>query len=244
MGSTSTTRLICSLLGLLFAAGCGASKQAASPTAVAARTPTTRETRWMTKHDQHVARARQGNISIVLLGDSITEGWYMPLFRQHLAPLNAANFGISADRTEHVLWRVQNGALDGYSARKIVLMIGTNNLKQGSVTYSPSDVAGGVRAILDEIQKRQPQAKVLLMSVLPRQPQVEQMAERVAQTNVLLKQLADGQRVQFVDLARDFVNDSGQIRTELYQKDLLHLSPQGYEVWLQRILPLLQSDPK
>lgn len=104
-------------------------------------------------------------IDLVFVGDSITDGWRsggQSVWQKYFAVHKALNLGISGDRTEHVLWRLQHGELDGYKARLFVIMIGTNN------GDSPPDVAEGIKAIIAEIKGKQPQANILLLGMFPR----------------------------------------------------------------------------
>src|SRR5437763_1380897 len=125
---------------------------------------------WMKRHEAFVETAKNGGVDVAFFGDSITAGWAgrggKATWEKEFAPLKAANFGIGGDRTEHVLWRIQNGELDGITPKVIMLMIGTNN--SGGNTYSAEDIADGVKAIVGEIKKRSPQTKVLLLAIFPR----------------------------------------------------------------------------
>jgi lysophospholipase L1-like esterase len=106
-----------------------------------------------------------GTINLVFVGDSITDGWRgtgASVWQKSFAAHKALNLGISGDRTEHVLWRLQHGELDGYEARLFVIMIGTNNGDPAP------DVAEGIKAILAEIRGKQPQANILLLGIFPR----------------------------------------------------------------------------
>src|ERR1043165_2202337 len=95
------------------------------------------------RHEQFLAVAKKGDIDLLFLGDSITDGWRgggKKVWETNFAPLKAANFGISGDRTEHVLWRIENGELEGIDPKVVILMIGTNN----SNTNSPEEIADAI----------------------------------------------------------------------------------------------------
>ena len=119
------------------------------------------------RHKTFVEIARGAPIELLFVGDSITDGWRkagQPMWDQHFAPYKPANFGIGGDTTQGVLWRMQNGELDGYKAKLIVLMLGTNNINR-----NPNDeIVDGDRLIVEEFRKRQPQAKVLILGIFPR----------------------------------------------------------------------------
>jgi beta-glucosidase len=200
----------------------------------AAAVPTPQGGEWLNRHRAFCARARAGGIDLLFIGDSITAGWNPPVWDRYFGGLNAANFGIAADRTEHVLWRVMNGELEGIHPRLVVLMIGTNNLKSGPVRMEPDDVAEGVAAILRETFARLPDTQVLLLGILPRQPKYEWFPAAKDKTNVLLARLADGRRVHFMDFGSKFLTPAGTVNADLLP-DLLHPNAAGYEVWAQSI---------
>src|SRR5438105_165893 len=116
-------------------------------------------------HKQFLQRIKDGPVDVVFFGDSITNGWRgagKDVWKERFEPLKAANFGIGGDRTQHVLWRMQHGELDGITPKLCMLMIGTNNGKD-----SAEDVAAGITAIIKEIQKKSPTTKVLLLGIFP-----------------------------------------------------------------------------
>ncbi|MFP4053906.1 MAG: GDSL-type esterase/lipase family protein, partial [Phycisphaerae bacterium] len=202
------------------------------------------------RHRQFSQRATKGDIDVLFLGDSITEQWYgqgMDIWKRELRPLGAENFGMSADRTETMLWRLSHGELDGISPRVVVLMIGTNNLKSGPIRMSPTQTAEGVREVLGVLHARVPGAKVLLMGILPRQPKYEWFPAVRKDTNRRLSTLeAEREYVRFIDFSDRFLDTEGNLREELYRSDRLHLSREGYEIWAdairQPIRDALQQD--
>ncbi|EIP97628.1 lysophospholipase L1-like esterase [Opitutaceae bacterium TAV1] len=172
---------------------------------------------------------------MMFLGDSITAGWGgngKAVWAERYTPLKAANFGIGGDRTEHVLWRLQNGALGGGIRPKVVvLMIGTNNTGRDSA----EQIAEGVTAIVAEIGKRAPQAKVLLLDVFPRgeKPDNDRRA-KIAAINAIIEKLDDGRRVFFLPIGQKFVQPDGTI-SKAIMPDFLHLSAPGYRIWADAI---------
>ena len=187
------------------------------------------------KHAGFVKRAKEGNCDLLFLGDSITDFWKKTAWNKYFGHLKALNFGISADRTEHVIWRIQNGTLDGIKPRLVVLMIGTNNIKSGDVRVPPRYVLEGVQAIIDEIFKRLPDTKILLMGILPRQPNYDWIADTIKEANVLLKGLAAHDRIWFMDIGDQYLDDNGVLRKEL-MPDFLHPNEAGYEIWGRSIV--------
>jgi lysophospholipase L1-like esterase len=199
---------------------------------------------WQESHGRHVARAREGSIDVLFLGDSITQGWRelgSEAWAYHFAPLGAVAFGINADRAENVLWRITHGELDGISPRVVVLMIGTNNLKGGEVRQPPGVIRDGVAALLAVLRERLPGARVILCGILPRQPdKYDWITLALAETNRLLAALADGDRVCFLDMTAGFAGPDGSLARGLYTRDALHLSSAGYFRWAHYLLPVLR----
>jgi lysophospholipase L1-like esterase len=146
-------------------------------------------------------------------------------------PLKAANFGLGGDKTEHVLWRLQNGNLDGIKPKAVVLLIGTNNV--GRVTAA--ELAKGIAANVAEINKRLPELKVLLMGLLPRgeTPDHPHRAQ-VKEVNAIIARLDDSKRVFFTDVGDKMLLPDGKINKE-FMPDLLHLSTAGYKIWADGI---------
>jgi N-acetylglucosamine-6-sulfatase len=203
------------------------------------------------RHERFNARAKQGHekgdIDLIFLGDSITEGWEgagKEAWQKHYATRNAVDFGIGGDETQHVLWRLQNGNVSGLDKpqpkdskppRLVVLMIGTNNLGNSSAT--PAQTAAGVLAVVKELRAKLPQTKVLLLAIFPREAKPEgSLRKQVAATNQLIKaaKLPDG--VTYLDIADKFTDKDGVIGKDV-MPDELHLSPKGYEIWAQAIEP-------
>src|SRR5437667_10681034 len=130
------------------------------------------------RHKKFVEIAKRGGVDVLFLGDSITDAWGgegrgkaagTKIFEEEFVPLKAANFGIGGDRTQHVLWRLQTGELDGIQPKVVMLMIGTNNSNTNAKTKvednTAEEIAAGVTAIVKEIHKRSPQTKVLLLRI-------------------------------------------------------------------------------
>lgn len=209
-----------------------------------ATTPVERpEARCQERHALFNEISKQGEAELVFLGDSITQGWEgkgKAAWDAHFAPLKAANFGIGGDRTEHVLWRLANGNFDGLNPKLIVLMIGTNNTgHQGREGYecSAEQTAAGVKKIIEQLGQKCPRAKVLLLGVFPRgETPADAFRQQNEATNVLIRPLADGKRVFWMDLASVFLSADGTLSREI-MPDVLHLSEEGYQRWAEAILP-------
>ena len=193
---------------------------------------------WLAQHEMYAARARQGGIDVLFIGDSIVEYFTTrgkDVWDREIAPLgNVVDFGISGDRTQFVLWRAQNGELDGTNARAVVLMVGTNNLARATV----ENVARGVGAIVDTVRAKLPNAVVVLNALLPRGAPDDPLRAKAADVNARIAALADGTHVRWLDAGAGFVGAGGTIPDEL-MPDKLHPSAAGYEIWATALRPVL-----
>jgi lysophospholipase L1-like esterase len=197
-----------------------------------AAVPTNRGTE--EQHQALNAAAKKGNIDLLFIGDSITMAWKSDgsgVWDERYAPLNAANFGLGGDKIEHVLWRLQNGNLEGIKPKVVVLLIGTNNVGR----ISSEDIAWGITAVVKEINTRLPEAKVMLMGLFPRGETPDNPHRiQVKEVNAIISKLDDGKRVFFTDIGSQMMLPDGSISKE-YLPDLLHLSGKGYELWADSI---------
>jgi lysophospholipase L1-like esterase len=213
-----------------------------------ATVPVPRDAKWMVRHESFNAISKKGEAQLVFLGDSITQGWEgagKEAWAAHWAELNAANFGIGGDRTEHVLWRLENGNFDGLKPKLVVLMIGTNNtghqgrpqkeLAGAIYNCNAQNTADGVRAILDKLHAKLPDTQVLLLGIFPRgKDSADALRQQNEQTNALIAKYADGKKVHYMDIGQTFLQSDGTLSKEI-MPDLLHLAPKGYEMWAQAI---------
>jgi beta-glucosidase len=177
---------------------------------------------------------------VVFIGDSITQGWEnegRPVWRRHFAGLPALALGFGGDRTENVLWRLQQGEVDSLVPRVVVLMIGTNN----SGTRSPESTAAGVKHLLAELRQRLPSTHVLLLAIFPRGEKPDDHLRGVNdRVNKLIASLADGRQVHFLDINAAFLNSEGSLSKDV-MPDLLHLSEKGYAIWQRAMAPTLEK---
>jgi N-acetylglucosamine-6-sulfatase len=173
-----------------------------------------------------------GKIDVGFVGDSITARWRgSESWTKHWGSYRAVNMGIGGDRTQNVLWRLQNGELDGYKAKLFVVMIGTNNLWDKKA--EPADAAAGVKAIIDLIQAKQPQAKILLLSIFPRGEKPNPGRDKITATNALISKYQGG-AVHYMDISAKFLEPDGTISKEVMH-DSLHLGPKGFDIWAEAI---------
>jgi len=195
-------------------------------------------------HEAFLAEAKKGEAQVVFLGDSITAGWngHKAIFDKEYAQYKAANFGIGGDRTQHVLWRVENGEFDGIKPKAVVLMIGTNNA--GVAENSPEQIAAGIKNIIDAIHKRSPETKVLLLAIFPRgekeDPKTNPGRAKNQAVNAIIAKLDDGKKVHFFDIGAKFLKPDGTLTVDI-MKDRLHLTDAGYQIEADAIREKLAS---
>lgn len=193
------------------------------------------------KHESYVAIAKKGGVDVLFLGDSITADWRgagSEVWIENYKALDAANFGIGGDRTQHVLWRILNGELDGIKPKVAMLMIGTNNASAGDPA---TDIAEGVTTIVKTIREKSPETKVLLLAVFPRGEKIpNELNDKLIEVNKIIAKLDDGKNVRFLDIGPKFKNEDGQIPKEI-MPDYLHLSPKGYDIWAKATRTLLNE---
>jgi len=192
---------------------------------------------WFANHSHFLELALQGNIDLLFLGDSITDGWRVPgsdgpgggleIWNKTYAPRHAANFGIGGDRTENVLWRLDQGEVEGLNPKVIVLMIGTNNTGTNEVP----EIVEGVEAIIKRLRAKMPKSKVLLLAIFPRSERSnDPLRQKIQNINSRLALLDDGQCVNFLDIGGKFLQPDGTLTRDV-MPDFLHPNPKGYQIW-------------
>jgi lysophospholipase L1-like esterase len=187
------------------------------------------------RHERFLEIARKGDVDLLFLGDSITQGWAgfgKEAWKKNFEPLKAANFGIGGDRTEHVLWRITEGKeLEGITPKVAVLMIGTNNMAANSA----EEIADGVTAIVKELRKQKPEMQILLLGVFPRSPEpTGRFRDKIKDVNARIAKLDDGRNVHYLDIGSKFLESDGSLSKDI-MPDSLHLSAKGYDIWAEAI---------
>ena len=192
------------------------------------------QTGFVNAHNNFVKIAKEGKAELVFLGDSITAGWggQKAIWEKAFGPYKPANFGIGGDRTQHVLWRIENGELETIKAKAVVIMIGTNN----SGSDSAEGIAKGVTKIVEAVRAKQPQAKILLLAVFPRGEKASPNAgrDKLKMVNATIAKLDDGKSVHYLDIGEKFLQADGSLTKEV-MPDFLHLSSKGYQIWADSI---------
>jgi len=208
---------------------------------------------WLKHHATCIEKVKAaGSIDIALIGDSITQGWGggwdgAPLnaaWQKHFSDKKTVNLGIGGDRMEHLLWRLDHGALDNASPKVIVLMIGVNNAPLVQANGVPVTAAAhGIKLCLENLRLRCPQSQIVLVKILPAFDPSKEVGKQVVNINALLDTLkldADA-NIRVLDLWSDFTNAEGTLKSELYSDKHLHLGPAGYEVFAAKLKPVVEA---
>jgi lysophospholipase L1-like esterase len=190
-------------------------------------------------HESFLARGKEGPVGVLFLGDSITAGWHSrgaDIWKARFDKYQPANFGISGDRTQHVLWRIANGELDGIHPKALVLMIGTNNGEK-----SADDIARGVSAIVTAIRGKLPDTRILLLGIFPRGEKADDpIRPKLKAVNATLAKLDDAQHVFYLDIGDKFLQPDGSISRDIFV-DFTHPSAEGYKIWADAMQPKLDE---
>ncbi len=196
---------------------------------------------FLARHNRFNERVKKGGVDLLFIGDSITQGWEgegKSVWAKQYEKRNAVNLGIGGDRTQHVLWRLANGNLEGIEPKAAVLMIGTNN--SNGRDHTAEQIADGIKAIVAALREKLPKTKVLILAVFPRGEKPNPQREKNAKASELAGKLADDKHVFYLDIGPKFLAEDGTLSREV-MPDLLHLSPKGYQIWADAIEPKLKE---
>jgi beta-glucosidase len=210
-----------------------------SRTAESAVTPCNRNPK---RHGGFLKRIKDGPVGLLFLGDSITDFWPGKSKEtwSKFAPYQPADFGISGERTEDVLWRITNGELDGIDPKAVVIMIGTNNIGHYD-DEKPEWVAAGVKKIVATVLEKLPKTKILLLGVFPRGATKDDPKRvKVTAINEIIKGYGNGSNVIYLDLTDKFVDAKGDLPKDI-MPDALHPNAKGYQIWYDAMWPTLEK---
>lgn len=195
---------------------------------------------WLPRHQEKVALAKQGNIDLLMIGDSITHGWEkenegLTTWQKYFSDINTLNIGFGGDRTENVLWRLAHDTVNGISPKLAVIMIGTNNT--GHRFDKPKNIANGVQAIVKQLKHRLPETKILLLAIFPRgATATDKLRINNHRANELLVKIAEEEQILFADFNSKFLTEDGKLSTTV-MPDLLHPNAKGYDIWAKSLIP-------
>ncbi|OQB86300.1 MAG: GDSL-like Lipase/Acylhydrolase [Planctomycetes bacterium ADurb.Bin126] len=191
---------------------------------------------WAKRHEEILAAPERKEAQVVFIGDSITDGWDakgagLSVWEKEYVPLKALNLGINCDSTQHVLWRLDHGEVDGLAKLKVaVVVIGVNN--KGINRHKAEDVAEGIKAICERLKQKAPQARILLLGIFPRFFGKDNNDD----VNGIISKLDDGKQVFYLNINDALLKTEGAIADRVG-----HLTEKGYEVWAEQIRPTLRK---
>lgn len=206
---------------------------------------------WEERHETKKALAAQHQFDLVFVGDSIThllEGdpdlpnGGQRYWKEFYQPRNALNLGFGWDRTQNVLWRLQNGEFDNQKPKLIVVNIGTNNQTgtENARTNTPEEIAEGIKAICSLLHNQSPDSQILLMGIFPRGTPDDPLRESIREINAIIANLAELPYIEFMDIGDQFLEKDGTISTEI-MADSVHPTEKGYKIWVDAIEPVVRK---
>jgi len=207
---------------------------------------------WINRFNEINRRIEQGNIDLLFIGDSITHFWEGTIYPTDSEPhgaagqavwdeyygqRNAVNIGIGGDRIEHILWRLDHGNIEGISPKLIVLLAGTNNSEDNTA----EEIADGIVEIIDKLQLKLPDSKILLLSIFPRGEQPNELRSILANASeAAAARVADREKVHYMDIAANFLSKDGILNPDI-MPDAQHPSELGYRIWAEAIEPIVSE---
>ena len=192
------------------------------------------------------ARENPGDYDIEFIGDSITQGWEgagSNVWHEFYGNRKCINMGVGGDQTQHVLWRFEQGQLDGIKAKVAVVMIGTNNSnknRDGTEAYTEADILEGVQAIIQQIRTRQRDTKIILLGIFPRSQTFSTQRGKILQVNEALARLDDAKSIFYIDFGSQLIENDGSI-SKTMMRDYLHPGEAGYRIWANATEPKLKE---
>ena len=189
---------------------------------------------WQDRHKKFLENIKKGDAELLFLGDSITQGWEgsgKGVWSEEYESKKAVNLGIGGDRTQHVLWRLENGEIDGVKPKAAVVMIGTNNL--GANTNE--EIIAGITAIVKKLNDKLPKTKVLLLGIFPRGEKADNpLRSRIKAINIEIAKLDNDKTVFYKNIGGQFLAEDGSLPKGI-MPDFLHLSSEAYGFWADAI---------
>lgn len=206
---------------------------------------------WWARHEQVLAIKDRIDPEIVLIGDSITHMWGgepeanvvngAEAWASVFAGYRVLNLGFGWDRTQNVLWRLENGELDGLHPHTVVINIGTNNtnVSSNAPVNTPAEIQEGLRAICDDVRRRTPGASLVVMAVFPREESPDHPRRKeIAEINRLRAEFAEERGYAYLDIASLLLAPDGTLTRDM-AADFCHPTNKGYRIWADALRPML-----
>ncbi|MGA2231068.1 MAG: GDSL-type esterase/lipase family protein [Tepidisphaeraceae bacterium] len=234
-------------IGFVAALFCATYCRAQIPAPVPADQPSPRlDANSQLAHQQLLQKAKQGHIDVYFEGDSITRRWgatdypqFLANWKQNFFGYNAADFGWGGDTVQNILWRLENGELDGVNPKVIVILAGTNNVSNRPVSDAKADeIARGIKAIVGLCQKKAPDATIILTAIFPRNDNMA-VIPAINRINEVIAGYADGKKIRFLNVNDKLADKDGKLFDGMMNSDKLHPALKGYQVWADGLKPIL-----
>ena len=223
--------------GVVAGMACGAAQ---AQVVCKATTPESKmnEAWWKTRHEQKLDLVKKGGWEVVFVGDSITQGFEgSAAWKKYYEARKALGLGFSGDRTENVLWRLDNGEIEGLAPKLVIIMIGTNNA--GHRKDPAEQTAEGIKLIVERLRAKMPNAKILVLGIFPRGPNSQDACRLLNdKTNEIIAELDDGKSVFFLNINGKLQAEDGTLSKEV-MPDLLHPNAKGQEIWAESMEPMV-----
>ena len=199
-------------------------------------------------HQQLLEKAKKGGIDIYFEGDSITRRWgatdypqFLTNWTQNFFGWNAGDFGWGADLTQNILWRLENGELDGVNPKIIVILAGINNVGENPGNDAKvEDVTRGLQAIVRVCQEKAPNATIILTGLFPRNSARGNplgVIPTINKINDNLAKMADGKKIRYLNLNDKLADKDGRLLPGM-TVDQLHPTAKGYQAWVDGLKPI------
>ena len=198
-------------------------------------------------HEVLLGQARHGGIDLYFVGDSITRRWgatdypeFLANWRKNFFGWNAADFGWGADQIQNILWRLENGELDGVNPKVIVILAGTNNVGRTPADDDKvNEITRGIKALIDVCRQKSPSSTIVLMAIFPRNDSLA-VVPTINRINAKIAKFADGRSVRFISLNEKLADNNG-VLFEGMTVDKLHPTTKGYQIWAEALHPILME---
>lgn len=195
---------------------------------------------WVTRHQAVLDRVQQGKVDLIFVGDSITHGWEgvgKETWDKYYAKRNAVNMGFSGDRTEHVLWRLDNGEIANISPKLAVVMIGTNN---SGGDFTAKQIGEGIIGICQKLRKDLPQTRILMLAIFPRGEKPSAQRDINAEASKLAASISDNKWIYYMDINDKFLDKDATLPKEI-MPDFLHPNAKGYQIEAQALESMIKK---
>lgn len=194
----------------------------------------------MQRHTRNREELPTRNPDILFAGNSLVQGWNSRgryIWDRCYEPRKAAQIGYVADKTQHLLWRIENGEIDGISPKVVILLIGTNNQRSDS----PRHIFRGIKSVINEIERRLPESQIIVMTMLPCRKKGHPFRNKIEAANTLLRRYVQRHdELLLLDLWNSYLEEDGTLNKGI-GPDTIHLTKEGYLIWHEALIPLLEK---